>query len=184
MQTKIKLLSFLLIAVFSLSLAPAQTPRKIVDQIKKQVTCPWSDKTVDTFKAGNPNQKVSGIATCMFADMATLKKAVDLGCNFIITHEPIFYNHLDETENFVNDAVFKDKIKFIEKNELVIFRFHDHIHRTQPDGISAGMIEKLSLNQYSVNESLTFFEVPEKTVGEYARALKKTTEHAVDSCYR
>jgi len=172
MQTKIKLSGFLLLAVFTFSSTTAQTPQNIVDQIKKQVTCPWADETVDTFKAGNPDQKVTGIATCMFADMVTLKKAVDLACNFIITHEPVFYNHLDQTDALEDNPVFQEKIKFIEQNNLVIFRFHDHIHRTQPDGISVGMIEKLNLKPFSVNGSLTFFEIPETTVGEFAAELK------------
>jgi putative NIF3 family GTP cyclohydrolase 1 type 2 len=172
MQTKIKFPGFLLLAVFIFSGTTAQTPQNIVDQIKKQITCPWADETVDTFKAGNPDQKVTGIATCMFADMVTLKKAVDLGCNFIITHEPVFYNHLDETTAYQNDPVFREKMQFIEENGLVIFRLHDHIHRTEPDGISVGMIDKLGLKPYSKNGSLTFFEIPETKVETFANELK------------
>src|SRR5690606_5228156 len=132
------------------------TPEDIVNRIKKQVTCPWADQTVDTFKAGDPESKTTGVAVCMFADMQVLRQSVELGCNFIITHEPVFYNHLDQTEAFENDPVFLKKKEFIEKNGLVIFRFHDHIHRTVPDGISFGMIRKLELSQYAVNGSQTF----------------------------
>jgi len=152
------------------------TPEDIVTRIKKQVTCPWADQTVDTFKAGEPQTELTGIAVCMFADMQVLRQAVEKGCNFIITHEPVFFNHADQTESFQNDPVFLEKMEFIKKNGLVIFRFHDHIHMTEPDGISFGMIRKLKLNQFAVNGSQTFFRIPEKTLKNYANDLKQKFE--------
>ena len=150
-----------------------KTAQDVVNLIKKNVTCNWAEKTVDNFKAGNPDIPVKGIATCMFADMNVLKEAVKQNCNFIITHEPVFYNHLDETEWLSEDPVFQEKMKFIKDNNLVIFRFHDHIHATEPDGISVGMIYKMGLENYAVNNSQTFFQIPETTVAKYAKELKK-----------
>ena len=154
-------------------LGQPKTPNAVVDLIKKNVTCPWADKTVDTFKAGNPETPLTGIAVCMFADMATLKEAVKENCNFIITHEPIFYNHLDETESFENDAVYQEKMEFIEKNGLVIFRFHDHIHRTEPDGIYEGMLNKLDWKKNAVNGSHLLFEFKESELSGFAKKIKQ-----------
>jgi putative NIF3 family GTP cyclohydrolase 1 type 2 len=165
---------FLLIPFFSnAQLNQPKTPQDVVNLIKKNVTCDWATETVDNFKAGDPQTPLKGIATCMFADMATLKEAVKQGCNFIITHEPVYYNHLDETASFSDDPVFQDKMKYIKDNNLVIFRFHDHIHRTKPDGISVGMINKLGLEKYAVNGSQTFFKLPETSVAKYSNELKK-----------
>ncbi len=172
MKTKIIILLLLFIPMFVISQSP-KSPAEVVKLIKKNVTCDWAGQTVDNFKAGDPDIQLKGIATCMFADMATLKKAVELDCNFIITHEPVFYNHLDETDSFVDDPVFKEKLKYINDNNLVVFRFHDHIHRTEPDGISAGMINKLGLKNYAVEGSQTFFRIPETSVGKYSKELKK-----------
>lgn len=172
MKTKLIILLFLFVPNLLFS-QTATTPAEVVELIKKNVTCHWATETVDQFKAGNPDVELKGIATCMFADLATLKKAVELGCNFIITHEPLFYNHFDNTDAYANNLVFKAKKAFIEKNSLVIFRFHDHIHSTEPDGISEGMIHKLGLKEYAKNGSLTHFELPEQNVGEYAKSLKK-----------
>lgn len=149
------------------------TPMEVVEQIKKHITCDWADETVDTFKAGDPETELKGIAVCMFADMTTLKEAVKEGCNFIITHEPVFYNHLDEISSFKNDNVFQEKMKFIKDHKLVIFRFHDHFHRTEPDGIYVGMIKKMGLKNYAQNGSQTFFNIPETTVLDYSKKLKK-----------
>ena len=85
--------------IFSQTNQP-KTPNEVVTLIKKNVTCDWAKETVDKFKAGDPETKLKGIAVCMFADMVTLREAVKQNCNFIITHEPIFYSHLDETEEF------------------------------------------------------------------------------------
>ena len=172
MKLKLKFLLVLFISINVQGQIP-KTPNDVVDLIKQHITCDWATETVDKFKAGDPNTPLKGIATCMFADMTTLKKAVELGCNFIITHEPVFYNHLDETTAFADDPVFQEKMKYINDNNLVIFRFHDHIHRTKPDGISVGLIRKLELNQYSDNGSLTFFTLPKQSVEKYAKSLKK-----------
>ena len=174
MKTKIAFVLFLLFPLFICAQnTQPKTPEEVVTLIKKNVTCDWATQTVDNFKAGNPETPLKGIATCMFADMQTLKTAVGKGCNFIITHEPVFYNHLDETSSFSDDPVYLEKAKFINENNLVIFRFHDHIHMTKPDGISVGMINKLGLKEYSVNGSLTYFKVPEKSVANYTKELKK-----------
>jgi putative NIF3 family GTP cyclohydrolase 1 type 2 len=174
MKTKLFIILLLLSSLFiSAQSNQPKTPEEVVNLIKKNVTCDWATQTVDNFKTGDPNTRLKGIAVCMFADMQTLKTAVEKSCNFIITHEPVFYNHLDETASFANDPVYQEKAKFIKDNNLVIFRFHDHIHMTKPDGISVGMIDKLGLKDYSVNGSLTHFKVPEKTVAGYAKELKK-----------
>ena len=172
---KIKFLFIILCAIPLYSLSQTnqpKTPQEVVNLIKKNVTCDWAEQTVDNFKAGDPQTPLKGIATCMFADMQTLKEAVKQNCNFIITHEPVFYNHLDETDSFTDDTVYQEKMKYITDNNLVIFRFHDHIHRTEPDGISVGMVNKMGLTQYSLNRSLTFFRIPKTSVAEFASEMK------------
>ncbi len=150
-----------------------ETPIEVVDLIKKNVTCSWADKTVDTFKAGDPETPLKGIAVCMFADMATLKEAVQQKCNFIITHEPVFYNHLDETKAFDNDTVYQEKMEFIDKHDLVIFRFHDHIHRTEPDGIYEGMLTKLDWKKYALNGSHFLFEFKQTRLSDFSKEIKE-----------
>ena len=167
-----KLLLFVLLIPFWTLAQNSTTPRSVVNLMKENVTCDWTENTVDVFKAGNPDTEIKGIAVCMFADMRTLQKAVEMNCNFIITHEPIFYNHLDETEAYTNNPVYKEKRKFIEDHKLVVFRFHDHIHMTQPDGIYAGMIEKLGWKDFAVNDGGTLYSMPEKQLANFARELK------------
>ncbi len=168
------IIAFLLFVPLFSFIRPGQpkSAEDIVNLIKQNVTCEWAEKTVDTFKAGDSKTKVKNIAVCMFADMKTLKKAVELKCNFIITHEPTFYNHTDETVDYKNDAVYIEKAKYIADNNLIIFRFHDHIHRTNPDGIYEGMLNKLDWKRNSVGDLPYFFQFDETSLVDFAKDLK------------
>jgi len=115
------------------------TARQIVAEIQKQVGVPWHAETVDTFKAGNPDTPVTGIAVTMMATMDVLERASSQGLNFVITHEPTFYAHEDVPEGMPEtDPVWAEKRAFIEKHKMVVWRFHDHWHMRKPDGIELG----------------------------------------------
>src|SRR5437867_10355625 len=95
------------------------TAREVVAAIQKNVSVPWNSETVDTFKAGNPDTTVTGIAVTMMATLDVLQRAAEKGQNLIITHEPTFYNHLDIPEDMEqNDPVWTAKRTIIEKHGL------------------------------------------------------------------
>jgi putative NIF3 family GTP cyclohydrolase 1 type 2 len=164
---------FLLVSGVSEQLPAQQTARQIISQMQSHLTCTWSPETVDTFKSGNPDDVVTGIAVCMFANMETLRKAVASKCNLIIVHEPTFYNHLDKTDFLEKDPVYLAKSEYIKKHGLIIFRFHDHIHKTVPDGIYVGMADKLGWKANQVDNSMKFFKFDEQTVGGFAQKLQE-----------
>src|SRR5580704_3730099 len=89
----------LLLAAVSISGQKAEaqekrpTAREVVAAIQEHVGVPWQKETVDTFKAGNPDTPVTGIAVTMMATMDVLQRAAANGQNLVITHEPTFYNH-------------------------------------------------------------------------------------------
>ncbi len=175
---KIFLLGCLIIAFFSESAfavppvhTGTMTARQVIEMIKTETKVPWSDQTVDTFKAGDPDTPVTGIVCTFMATMDVLYKAVGHNCNLIITHEPIFYNHLDETSQFHNDPVVDAKKKYIADHGLVIWRFHDHFHRMNPDGILVGMIRKLDWESYKTDDPL-LFKLPPMDVRELANYLR------------
>ncbi len=130
--------------------------------------------TVDVIKEGAPETPVKGIANCMFATMDVLRKAVEKNCNFIITHEPLYYNHLDNTEQFRNDSIYLEKKKFIDDNKLVVWRFHDYIHRIAIDGIISGMVEKLGWENNIVTDDQYRFHFPQITLTGLLKNLKST----------
>jgi len=150
------------------------TADQAIVEIIKMTGAAAIPNTVDVIKGGDPSTTVTGIATCMFATMDVLKQAVGKGCNLIVTHEPVYYNHLDETTQFQNDPVFLEKKKYINDHKLVIWRFHDYIHSIQPDGILSGMVVKLGWAKYTVNNELDSFVLPETTLTGLLENLKKT----------
>ena len=152
------------------------TAREVVARIQKQVGVEWNQQTVDTFKAGDPDIPVTGIAVTMMATLDVLQRAAAAGDNLIITHEPTFYSHLDKPDGLEqkeNDPVLAEKRAFIEKHHLVVWRFHDHWHRRSPDGIEAGMAHALGWEKYESKENQYFFTIPETTLEQLAADLKK-----------
>ena len=147
---------------------------KVIESIIKKTGSPVIPNTVDVIKEGSAETPVSGIVTTMFATMEVLKQAVSKNCNLIIVHEPLYYNHLDETSKLKNDQVFLEKQRYIRDHKLVIWRFHDYIHSMKPDGVEQGMVAKLGWKDYTVNGSLDQFKMPETTLKELLKNLKQT----------
>src|SRR5208282_2966355 len=150
------------LAGIAISRAGAQekrpTAREVIVAIQAHVGIPWQKETVDTFKAGNPDTAVTGIAVTMMATMDVLQRAAAKGQNLVITHEPTFYNHLDVPDGMEeSDPVWKEKREFIEKHGMVVWRFHDHWHRMNPDGILAGMVHALGWEKFQQEENPYFF---------------------------
>jgi len=153
--------------------SPAPTAGQLIETIIKNTGAATDPKTVDVIKEGNAETPVTGIVTCMFATMDVLKKAVERKCNLIIVHEPIYYNHLDKTEKFQNDSVFLTKKKYINDHNLVIWRFHDYIHRIQPDGVITGMAEKLGWEKNRSVSNPYFFSFSQIKFKELLDNIKK-----------
>ena len=148
----------------------APTAGEIVKEIQDHVGVPWQKETVDTFKAGNPDTPVTGIAVTMMATMDVLERAAANHENFVITHEPTFYNHLDVPEGMAeSDPVWAEKRAFIEKHNMVVWRFHDHWHMRKPDGILEGMVHVLGWEKYQRKDFPYGFTLPETTVQKLAQ---------------
>lgn len=147
---------------------------QLIQTIIKNTGAAAVPNTVDVIKEGNPETKVTGIVTCMFATMEVLKKAVEKNCNMIIVHEPLYYNHFDNTAKFQDDSVYLMKKKYIDDHQLVIWRFHDYIHRIQPDAILSGMVNKLGWEKNEVADNPYKFSFRRMTLRELLENLKKT----------
>jgi putative NIF3 family GTP cyclohydrolase 1 type 2 len=150
------------------------TARQAVERIKRNVTCEWNEKTVDTFKAGDPDTPVTGIATTFTATLDVLRRAAASGKNLIITHEPTFYQHTEDTREIEADKVLEAKRAFLKDHGLVVWRFHDHWHRHQPDGINQGMVEKFGWQAFRRPGDEVVFRLPETSVRRLAETLRDT----------
>lgn len=128
--------------------------------------------TVDTIKVGDPNQEVTGIVSTFMATIEVIEKTIELGSNFIITHEPTFYNHLDETDWLEEDKVYKYKKNLLEKNNIVVWRFHDFWHQYRPDGILTGFLQKLNWTEYLDPDLENTVAIPAQSLRSLATHIK------------
>jgi putative NIF3 family GTP cyclohydrolase 1 type 2 len=141
---------------------PTLTARQVIARIQQQVGVPWTEPTVDTFKAGDPDTPVTGVAVTMMATLDVLQRAAAAGKNLVITHEPTFFGHLDDTSALEqeHDAVYAAKQAFIREHHLVVWRFHDYWHRRRPDGILTGVVSALGWQKFQNADTPFLFTVP------------------------
>ncbi len=140
--------SFLLTgaALSTARLAVSQSPLtagEVIDRIKKNVGIPWRAQTVDNIIAGSPETPVRGIATTMMATFDVVQRADAAGANMLITHEPTFFTHQDRTETLADNALYHQKLDYLNQHGMIVFHFHDHWHAHRPDGIATGMVHEL-----------------------------------------
>jgi putative NIF3 family GTP cyclohydrolase 1 type 2 len=143
------------------------TAQEIVARIQQKLAgeaIAWRATTVDTFKAGRPETPVRGIATTGMATFDVLRRASAAGRNFVVTHEPTFYNHLDQTDALASDATYLAKLRFIEDRGLVVWRFHDHAHMLRPDPLVAGSVRVLGWTQYASPTERGVYVLPQTTL--------------------
>ncbi|GAB4028901.1 Nif3-like dinuclear metal center hexameric protein [Spirosoma gilvum] len=149
------------------------TVGQVMDLILKTIPGAPFSKTVDTLKSGSPSQTVTGIVSTMFTTIEVIEKTIAAGANFIIAHEPTFYNHLDETDWLSNDPVFKHKHDLLTKNNIAVWRFHDYWHSHRPDGIRTGMLSALGWEKNVDPENPQVLLLPSTTVGQIIAHAKQ-----------
>ncbi|MBN3521648.1 Nif3-like dinuclear metal center hexameric protein [Algoriphagus lutimaris] len=157
--------------LFSASRKPPYNVGDIVDLfISKVPNAPFSP-TVDTLKSGSREQEVTGIITTMFATVTVIRKAIELKANFIIVHEPTFYNHFDETDWLKNDPVYQFKADLLNQHGIAVWRNHDYVHRLQVDGVQKGVVDELGWNAYFKQNAV--LNLPETTLGNLISHIKE-----------
>ncbi|PWT70851.1 MAG: hypothetical protein C5B59_19435 [Bacteroidetes bacterium] len=117
------------------------TVQDIIDLILKEIPGTPYPKSVDTVKSGSANQNVTGIVTTMFATTHVIQEAARSQANFIIAHEPTFYNHTDDINWVQNNSVVKRKQDLLSEHDMAVWRFHDYWHSFHPDGIMYGFVK-------------------------------------------
>jgi putative NIF3 family GTP cyclohydrolase 1 type 2 len=155
--------------------AQSLTAQQVIDRIKANVGVPWTEPTVDTVKAGDPDTPVKGIAVTMMATLDVLQRAAASGHNLVITHEPTFFDHLDPTDGLVreNDPVTAAKLKFIKDHAMVVWRFHDYSHRKRPDLIQTGVLRALGWSAFQDKDMPWLIRMPETTLEAMAADIRK-----------
>jgi putative NIF3 family GTP cyclohydrolase 1 type 2 len=148
------------------------TIQQVIDLILKSIPNAPFKQTVDTIKAGDANQQVTGIVTTMFATAEVIEKTAKLGANFIIAHEPTFYNHTDDAPWLETDEVYKYKTGLLQKHKIAVWRFHDYIHAHKPDGVLMGVLQAIGWEKYYNAEKPSVVNIPSITLENIIKLVK------------
>ena len=99
--------------------------------------------TCDVFKVGEPDKKVNKVAVAMFATVSVIKDAIEWGADFMIVHEPLYYNHYDVHSD---EKIESLKRELLENSGITVYRYHDYAHFAKPDVIASGMLCAMELD--------------------------------------
>jgi putative NIF3 family GTP cyclohydrolase 1 type 2 len=134
------------------------------------------EKTCDQLIEGNWEHQVTGVVTTFMATVDVVRRAVKMGCNLIITHEPTYFTGSDSINWVKADPVYQRKKALIDDNRISIWRYHDHMHGGNADLIYTGLLENLGWTKY-LNTELPMphcYSIPAATVTALVGFLKKT----------
>jgi len=148
------------------------TADQVLDRIRQNIGVPWREHNVDNIVFGSGSSAVKGIATTMMATFDVVKRSVAAGMNLIVSHETPVYMHQDDVKPLASDATYLAKKEFIEKNQAVVFHFHDHWHAHRPDGIGAGMVRELGWEKNVDPENPRRFVFPGTTLAQFSKDMQ------------
>ncbi|MHA7966507.1 Nif3-like dinuclear metal center hexameric protein [Paenibacillus sp. CAU 1782] len=135
------------------------------------------EKTFDVLASGHPDMEVTGIVTTFMATVEVIRRAIQLGANLIITHEPTYFTGADDLEWLENDPVYLAKKELIQQNGIAIWRFHDHMHLAKTDRIYDGLIRQLGWEGKQLDPLSPWgYGIEETTVQDLTAFLKERLE--------
>jgi putative NIF3 family GTP cyclohydrolase 1 type 2 len=149
------------------------TVGEVMDLFINETTRTAFPQTVDTLKSGNRDIVITGIVTAMFATIPVIRQAIALGANFIIAHEPTFYNHLDRTDWLESNETYQYKKKLLADSNIAIWRNHDYIHSHRPDGVYAGTLAQLGWATFALPAQPWNVEIPPVTLSTLISHVKE-----------
>ncbi|MBQ1476948.1 MAG: Nif3-like dinuclear metal center hexameric protein [Erysipelotrichaceae bacterium] len=127
------------------------TIQEILDKIHAYHPDLGDARTCDVVVGADPNRECTGILISIAPTVPVIKKAIEVGANFIFVHEPTFWSgYDDECEWLEGNDVYEEKKALLIDNGITVFRDHDHMHAHRPDGIFHYMMKNLGWLEYAV----------------------------------
>lgn len=158
--------------------------RDVIEKIIEKCGILPLEETCDRIIEGSPDRDVTGIVTTFMATAEVIEKAHRIGANMIITHEPTYYTGNDRRDWTESDGVCLAKRELLQKYDMTVWRFHDHMHLAARDGIYEGMLRQLGWEAYRMHSDKEkdggilrradlCYRIPETSVGQLAEDLKE-----------
>jgi putative NIF3 family GTP cyclohydrolase 1 type 2 len=112
----------------------------------------------------------------MMATFDMLKRAHTAGLNMVISHEDTFWNDRDDIKDLTENLLYRIKTEYVLKNDMIIWRDHDHMHAMKPDFTVVGELRSVGIKGgENATMSPRIFTIPETSLGEFAAQVKRLT---------
>jgi putative NIF3 family GTP cyclohydrolase 1 type 2 len=147
------------------------TIANFIDALKASYGASWRETAIDVLLCGESALELRGVAVTMMATQESVAQAKSLGCNLVITHEPVFYNHQGQTAFLEGDAVYKAKREYLEAQGMAVFHLHDNLHSPKTDPISRGVARALGWEDKRLDDSYCRFSLPGVKLGRITRLI-------------
>ena len=164
---------------------------EVIQNIKDYCKGSWAGHKIDDATTrdkilyGDPDQECTGIVTTIYASIDVIKKAHELGANFIIAHEALLWNRGDKRDwlEEAQNKTYLAKKKLLDDYNICVWRFHDYIHSgisykdDYIDGIFYGLAKVTGWENFVISEDLAgavYVECEETTPRKVAEQIKKT----------
>jgi putative NIF3 family GTP cyclohydrolase 1 type 2 len=159
-----------------LAQATRLTARDVVTRIKAASGQTWDpNPTDDRIIFGDRDAMITGIATCFFSSLPVLRRARELGLNYIVPHEASFYERYDDFAESVipdEDPVLAAKKRFLTDGGMVIQRMHSHAHSFPGDAIMTGLFQRLGWAEQLAPDRVV--RLPPTSAEQLGRHLKRS----------
>jgi len=150
------------------------TAGEVVQRIMKNKGMPWITTGFrDTFKIGGPDQIVTGISTSFGGNLSVLQNSLKAGLNMLISHEPTFWTDGDVIGRVQDDPLYRYKVEWAKKNNMIVWRDHDNVHSMKPDLIFVGWTTAMGWDAYRDGSNAQAYTIPPTTLSELAKYTMK-----------
>ncbi|MCK4308161.1 Nif3-like dinuclear metal center hexameric protein [candidate division WOR-3 bacterium] len=133
-------------------------------------------ETCDGFKFGEPKIEIKAIGVTWMATNKVIKESIRRNINCIITHEPIFYCEDTDIKNLKvvwQEKAFKEKIRLLSDNNIVVYRAHDSWDTFKKYGILDSWAAVLGLNKVVAEDGYhKIYKIPKKPLKNIALEIK------------
>jgi len=137
---------------------------------------PWVDpeNTVDTIKAGDGEKEIHTVAVCWYPSLETLRAAIELGCDLLVTHEPTWWDHHDRPGGWRERGPGLEKTKLLQDSGMVVARLHDTWDNWPVHGIRDSLAKGLGFTRFVGEDETRWhatYEVEPQSLRDFARTV-------------
>lgn len=139
---------------------------------------PWVDRanTVDQLLWGDAEREVCTVGVAWMATLDNLRAAADLGCELLVSHEPLFWEHRPEGVRYRGVEPGLAKIRLLQETGLTVLRAHDSWDNWPGIGIRDSWARGLGLTTFLAEDATRWravYAIPETTLREFAQTVAR-----------